>query len=155
MWHDYLNATISQLKHVPIWITSAKILESFTPFININPSCATWVVRMSYPLGNFANMPCICKANEKSRIIAVSANVFSCCLYPTMNKVYLILSYLPFSQTHPYSHPEVHIFKDADCITEHHWRLMQFALLPFWHMSRILPHTMTPYHMTILPSRAT
>ena len=29
-----------------------------------------------------------------SRIIAVSANVFSCCLYPTINKVYLILSYL-------------------------------------------------------------
>ena len=32
----------------------------------------------------------------RSRIIAVSANVF-CCLYPTINKVYLILSYLILS----------------------------------------------------------
>ena len=37
---------------------------------------------------------CVAMFLWRSRIIAVSANVFSCCLYPTINKVYLILSYL-------------------------------------------------------------
>ena len=35
---------------------------------------------------------CVAMFLWRSRIIAVSANVF-CCLYPTINKVYLILSY--------------------------------------------------------------
>ena len=37
---------------------------------------------------------CVAMFLWRSRIIAVSANVFSCCLYLTINKVYLILSYL-------------------------------------------------------------